>query len=129
MHLSCGIEFAPRDAAFRPHRPARWVNCDAPHPTQVNHDAAVTDRGPGHRMPAAVHRKRQTQVARYPHGPGNVGGDGTTDNQGRPSINHAVEHPSRNVVVGMIGVDHLSRNLVAIDPSQLSPPHGLLRNV
>src|SRR5262245_26605274 len=84
------IDVAPGGAAFDANDAARRTNAHAAPQAHVNHQAAVTERGPCDVVTAAADRQRQTVLAREVHAGDDVRIAAHPRDQGGPLRDHRV---------------------------------------
>src|SRR5262249_29222919 len=96
--LGLVINVAPGGAAFDANDAARRVNAHAAPQAHVDHQAAVTERGPRDVVTAAADRQRQTRLAREVHAGDAVRIAPPPRDQGGPLRDHHVPDRARLVV-------------------------------
>src|SRR5262249_17817050 len=92
------------DAGSRPH----GIDTNASHWSQIGHETAIAYRLASDVVPAAAHRDQKIVLPRDPHRVDDVSRAGTTDDERRPLVDHAVPNLADIVVVLVIRTDKLT---------------------
>ena len=101
MRLRRGVEVAPARTALHAGSPAHRIDLHAAHARQVDDQATVAHGVSRHVVPASAHRDPQRVLTRERDGRRHVRFVRAQDDQGRPAIDHAVEHAARLVIAGV----------------------------
>ena len=97
--LGLAVELAPQDARFGARRPGLWVDMNAFHRRQVDHESAVAQRVTANPVATGAHRHEQLALARVANGRDHVGDAGAAHDAGRPAVDRAVPDPATAVIV------------------------------
>ena len=108
VDLRLAVVFAPGDAALRARRVRSWIDMDAFHERQIDHDSAVERRTAGNVMAATPHRDLDTMLAREVHSIDDVCHALAARNQERPFVDQAVVDAPRVLVPGIGWLEQLS---------------------
>jgi hypothetical protein len=95
------VQLAPEHAALRSHDHRLWVDVDAPHGGQVDHQRVVDDRPPGDVVPAASHADVEPGRTGETDGVGDVRRAVTSCDQRRTPVDQPVVDPS-GVLVALV---------------------------
>jgi hypothetical protein len=84
--LALVVDVSPQATALGPNRSGQRVNPYASHLGEIDHQAVVTHRVPGHGMCPAADRDRQVPLASQTHRSEHVSGPGTAGDEGGPTL-------------------------------------------
>ena len=123
------VEIAPRGAAAA-FDPARGrIDADLVHCAEMDHEAAVADRGPGIIVTPSPDRDLKTGFAGEPHRRSDLLRVGAARDHCRPAVDGAVPNRARAVVFGVAGPQGLAGefrnegfNLLAHGVIHFDPP-------
>ena len=99
--LRGAIDVGPGGAGLHAHAAGRGVHLDVLVRREIDHHAALAQRGAGDVVAAAADRQRQPAVADEGDAGGDVGGATWPDHERRPALDHAVPDPARLGVRGI----------------------------
>jgi hypothetical protein len=102
--VSSAIELGPGDTRANPRCPPLGVDVDPLHAANVDHEAVVDQRQPGHRVPAGAHGELEPLLAGEGERRDHVVRRGTASHQRRATFDHAVEQGARVRVLGGAGL-------------------------
>src|SRR3954454_6083893 len=105
VSLRRGVELTPRQAAAGADRPGGGVDVYGLDAAQVDAESALDDLGAGDALATAVYRDLQLLLSRIAHGGGDVGSRAAPGDDGRPAVDHRVEHGARGVVRRVVWCD------------------------
>ena len=103
----------------------RGVEAHRAHRRQVDHEAVVDDGGAGDVVAAAADGERQRVLGGEADGRGDVAGVGAARDQGGALVDHAVPHPARAVVVGVLGGDDVAGQVLGEQRGEMGGDGGL----
>ena len=106
--LRSAVDVAPGGTGLDPHRAALRIDMHVAQLGQVDHEAAVGDRGAGHIVPAAADGDGEVVSASERHALAHVRHPGAARDQGRVAVDHAVPHAAGLVVAAVAGPDQLA---------------------
>ena len=101
MSSRLAVQLAPQHAALRSQDHRLWVDVDAPHGRQVDHQRVVDDRPPGDVVPAASHAYVEPGRTGETDGVGDVRRAVTSCDQRRTPVDQPVVDPP-GVLVALV---------------------------
>lgn len=128
-HLRLVVEVSPRRARSGTSCLGNRIDTHSVHGRKVDHQAVVADGLAGDVVPAPVHREQEVPVARKVDGCEDIGGSAASNDDGGPSIDHAVPDAASLVVSGVPGAQDLAPNpgpQVVHEGSDVGVSHAIL---
>jgi hypothetical protein len=110
--LRLAIELGPGDATLCPPSATAWLDVNAFHRREVNHQPAVDGRAPGHIVTATTNRQFEAQLAGEVDRIDHVGHATTSGNQSRMLVHQTIMNPSGFVIPRVRGLQELPRERV-----------------
>ena len=111
--LGLAVELAPEHAGFGARRPGLWVDADAFHRREVDHEPAVTERVAADAVATGAHRDKQITLAGEADRGDDVGDAGAAGDPGWAAVDRAVPDRAGLVVAFVFGADHRAMDGVA----------------
>jgi hypothetical protein len=96
--LRLAVELPPEEPGLGPGCARLRINPHALHRREIHDDAPVDHRVAGDRVSPAAHRYLEVVLSREAHHGDHVSHARAARDQGRTTVNHAVEHGARRVV-------------------------------
>ena len=106
VDLSLTVELTPDNAAFRAGRARDWIDADALHQRQVDHDSAVAGAVAGGVVRTPAHRDKEVLRTREVHGFLDIRHAGTARDEPRPPIDVAVPNAARRLIAVVAGKEY-----------------------
>ena len=107
--MRLAVEFGPCDAALRPHCIPVWVDVDAFHRREVDHQTIVDGRASRDIVAPTADGDLEAEIAAELDGIDDIGHAAAAGDQRRALVHQAVMDPSRIVIARIAGLQQLPR--------------------
>ena len=99
--MRLAIELAERDAWLYANAARCWIDVNALHPRQIDHQAAVAQRAPAHIVSAAAYGDEQPVLTREANRGNHIRQAGAAGDQPGALVDAGIPYASGGVVVGI----------------------------